>query len=88
MAEGGDLLGWRAEAWQHADQDRVGSRGHGGLGRGASLPRPLEIVGGVAAGDRVQGIVDRPLHHGERARDLDASPARPPRRPSPPSRST
>ena len=65
------FLRGRAETADDADEHRVSGRGHGGVGRRASIARPLEVVGVVPSIDRVQRVVRRSVHHGERAGGLD-----------------
>ena len=68
QGERGALLSGRAEAIDDTDKHRMGGRGDRGVGRRGRVCGPLEVVGVVLAVDRIQRVVDRPVHHREGAR--------------------
>ena len=64
-------LGFSAEARQDADQHVVRGRRDGRRGRGGRMRRPFGEVRLVTAVDRVEGVVDGQLRHGDRPADDD-----------------
>ena len=67
----GALLSGRAEAVDDTDKHRMGGRRDRGIGRRGRVRGPLEVVGVVLAVDRIQRVVDGPVHHREGARRHD-----------------
>ena len=71
QGERGAFLRGRAEAVGDTDKHRMGGRRDGGIGRRGRVRGPLEVVGVVLAVDRIQRVVDGPVHHREGARRHD-----------------